>query len=137
MGDLRNTKTPGSPLWLLRAARRVAGRSGGIERNGNNAGDRAVAFYVYILASQRNGTLYVGHTDSISRRVWEHREGVRAGFTARYGVKRLVHYEAFEGREGAFARERAMKKWRRIWKIELIERLNTGWRDLFEELPLE
>jgi putative endonuclease len=96
-----------------------------------------VAFYVYILASQRNGTLYIGHTDSISRRVWEHQSGQIPGFTARYGVHRLVHYEAFESRETAFRRERAMKKWRRLWKLELIERFNPGWRDLYETLPLE
>jgi len=96
-----------------------------------------MAFYVYILASRRNGTLYIGHTDSISRRTWEHREALRSGFTEKYGVKQLVYYEMFEGREAAFARERAMKKWRRLWKIELIERFNPGWRDLFEELPFE
>jgi len=96
-----------------------------------------MAFYVYILASQRNGTLYIGHTDSISRRTWEHRVGGIASFTARYGVKRLVFYEVFETRDGAFRRERAMKKWRRLWKIELIERFNPAWRDLFEDLPLE
>jgi putative endonuclease len=67
----------------------------------------------------------------------EHREGATAGFTARYGVKHLVYYEVFEGRGAAFARERAMKKWRRSWKLELIERFNPGWRDLFGELPLE
>jgi putative endonuclease len=96
-----------------------------------------MAFYVYIIASQRNGTLYIGHTDSIGRRSWEHRDGAREGFTAKYGVKQLVYYEAFESRTGAFARERAMKKWRRLWKVELIERFNPSWRDLFDELPLE
>ena len=96
-----------------------------------------MAFYVYILASQRNGTLYIGHTDSISRRAWEHREGLREGFTATYGVKHLVYYESFETRAAAFARERAMKKWRRLWKIELIERFNPGWKDLGDSLPFE
>jgi putative endonuclease len=96
-----------------------------------------MGFYVYILASRRNGTLYIGHTDSISRRMLEHREGGIPGFTAKYGVKHLVYYEIFEGRNGAFVRERAMKKWRRLWKLELIERFNPSWRDLFEELPLE
>jgi putative endonuclease len=97
-----------------------------------------MAFYVYILASQRNGTLYIGHTDSISRRVWEHQQHDDAtSFTGKYGVKTLVHYEVFEGREAAFHRERAMKKWRRAWKIELIERFNPGWRDMADELPPE
>jgi putative endonuclease len=97
-----------------------------------------VAFYVYILASQRNGTLYIGHTDSISRRVWEHNVSESAtSFTAKYGIHTLVHYEAFESCNAAFHRERAMKKWRRLWKLELIERFNPGWRDLTETLPLE
>ena len=96
-----------------------------------------MAFYVYILASQRNGTLYIGHTDSISRRTWEHQSGEISGFAAKYGVKRLVYYEVFETRSAAFRRERAMKKWRRLWKLELIERFNPAWRDLVGELPLE
>ena len=97
-----------------------------------------MSFYVYILASQRNGTLYIGHTDSISRRVWEHSlHDHRWTFTGKYGVRLLVYYEVFETREATFARERAMKKWRRIWKIELIERFNPGWRDLGPDLPQE
>jgi putative endonuclease len=97
-----------------------------------------VSFYVYILASQRNGTLYIGHTDSISRRVWEHSQHTdKWTFTGKYGVKQLVHYEVFETRDAAFVRERAMKKWRRAWKIELIERFNPGWRDLAPNLPHE
>jgi putative endonuclease len=96
-----------------------------------------VAFYVYILASRRNGTLYIGHTDSISRRTWEHREGETPSFTRRYGVDKLVYYEAFETRSAAFHRERAMKKWRRAWKLELIERFNPAWEDITEDLPLE
>ncbi|WP_424443728.1 GIY-YIG nuclease family protein [Phenylobacterium hankyongense] len=75
-----------------------------------------MGFHVYILASQRNGTLYIGQTDSLGRRVFEHREGAVQGFTATYGVKLLVYYEYFETREAAFARERAMKKWNRAWR---------------------
>jgi putative endonuclease len=93
-----------------------------------------MSFYVYILASQRNGTLYIGSTDSLTKRMYEHRDKVRQGFTAKYGVDRLVWYEVFETREGAFRRERRMKKWNRAWKIELIERFNPGWRDLYETL---
>jgi len=93
-----------------------------------------MAFYVYMLASQRNGTLYIGSTDSLIKRIYEHREKVRGGFTARYGVELLVWYEQFETREGAFRRERRMKKWNRAWKIGLIERLNPGWRDLYDSL---
>jgi len=92
-----------------------------------------LAFYVYILASQRNGTLYIGHTDSISRRVWQHHDGDGPSFTHRYGVNQLVYYEVFETRSAAFQRERAMKKWRRAWKIELIERFNPSWRDISED----
>jgi putative endonuclease len=92
-----------------------------------------MAFYVYILASQRNGTLYTGHTDSLDRRMVQHREGRGSDFTRKYGVKRLVWYETFATREGAFARERAIKKWNRAWKIEMIERSNPGWGDLYEQ----
>ncbi|WP_337188370.1 GIY-YIG nuclease family protein [Phenylobacterium sp.] len=94
-------------------------------------------FAVYIMASRRNGTLYIGHTDSLSRRALEHRESSSPGFTSKYGVKTLVYYEYFETREAAFARERAMKKWYRIWKLRLIESVNPDWQDLFETLPPE
>ena len=93
-----------------------------------------MAFYVYMLASQRNGTLYIGSTEDLSVRTWEHKEKLRAGFTARYGVHMLVWYEMHESRESAFQRERRMKKWNRAWKIARIEWLNPGWRDLYEEL---
>jgi putative endonuclease len=93
-----------------------------------------MAFYTYILASERNGTLYVGHTDDLNRRVFEHQSKAIPGFTAKYGVTYLVWYEQFETREGAFARERAIKKWNRLWKLRLIERFNPGWRDLSQDL---
>jgi putative endonuclease len=93
-----------------------------------------MTFHVYILASDRNGTLYVGHTDDLNRRVFEHQSKAIPGFTAKYGVTSLVHVEPFETREAAFARERAIKKWNRLWKIRLIERFNPGWRDLALEL---
>jgi putative endonuclease len=91
-------------------------------------------FFVYILASKRNGTLYIGSTDSLVRRVGQHREGLIPGFTNRYGVKTLVWYETFDTRDDAFRRERQMKVWRRAWKIELIEKTNPGWRDLYLEI---
>ena len=93
-----------------------------------------MTFYVYILANQRNGTLYTGSTDDIARRAWEHREKALKGFTAKYGVTRLVWYEIHGSRDTAFARERAIKKWNREWKLKLIERLNPSWRDLYEDL---
>ena len=93
-----------------------------------------MSFYVYILASQRNGTLYIGHTDNLNRRMWQHLDGMPGSFTTKHLVHKLVHYEQFETRAGAFARERAMKKWRRVWKLELIERFNPAWSDLYETL---
>ena len=93
-----------------------------------------MSFFVYILASRRNGTLYVGMTDNLARRTWEHQSGVVHGFTKKYGVKTLVWYELHETRENAFQRERQLKKWNRAWKIQLIENLNPSWRDLNYEL---
>ncbi len=86
-----------------------------------------MAFYVYILASQKRGTLYIGMTDDLRRRVSEHKAKLRPGFTTKYGVTTLVWHEVHETRESAFSRERAMKKWNRAWKVELIERVNPGW----------
>ena len=93
-----------------------------------------MSFFVYILASRRNGTLYTGMTDDIARRVWEHKSGVVPGFTKKYGVKLLVWYEVHETRESAFIRERQLKKWNRAWKLKLIEDLNRQWRDLTEDI---
>jgi putative endonuclease len=93
-----------------------------------------VSFFVYMLASRRNGALYIGHTDDLLWRVTQHREHHRPGFTDKYGVTRLVWWEEYESRDDAFLRERRMKKWRRAWKIELIERFNPSWNDLYEDL---
>jgi putative endonuclease len=93
-----------------------------------------MSFFVYILASCRNGTLYIGMTDDLARRNWEHKLGGVPGFTRRYCVKTLVWFEQHESRESAFQRERQLKKWNRVWKLELIERANPDWRDLFENL---
>jgi len=91
-------------------------------------------FYTYIVASKRNGTLDPGSTDDIINRVTEHREKVRPGFTAKYGVSMLVWYEAHGSREDAFRRERQIKEWRRVWKLRLIEDHNPTWRDLYGDL---
>ena len=91
-------------------------------------------FFVYIMASGPHGTLYTGSTDNLRKRVYEHREKVRRGFTAKYGVDKLVWFETFETRGGAFKRERQIKEWKRRWKVELIEAMNPEWRDLGEEL---
>ena len=95
-----------------------------------------MAFYVYILASRRNGTLYIGMTDNLIQRVWMHRNGVLPGFTKRNGVKLLVRYEQHETREAALTRERQLKKWNRAWKLQIIERINPGWSDLYERLSV-
>jgi putative endonuclease len=89
---------------------------------------------VYILASQRNGTLYIGATSDLARRVFEHKEGALEGFTKDYGVHNLVFYEFHETMNDALAREKRMKKWRRQWKLELIEQDNPQWRDLYKDL---
>ena len=86
------------------------------------------------MASKRNGTLYIGVTNDIARRAWEYREGLVAGFTRTYGVKMLVHYEFFEGISAAIQRETRLKKWKRRWKLELIEKTNPEWRDLYETI---
>jgi len=92
------------------------------------------AYYVYILASQRNGTLYIGVTNDLARRVWEHREGLVPGFTKTYGVRRLVYYEIFEHVRAAIDRETRLKKWNRQWKIDLIQTRNVFWDDLYETI---
>jgi putative endonuclease len=93
-----------------------------------------MSFFVYILASGRNGTLYIGMADNLARRIWEHRTGAVPGFTSKYDVKILVWYELHESRENAFRRERQLKKWNRAWKLALIEKANPTWRDLYDEL---
>ena len=93
-----------------------------------------MSFFVYILASDRNGTLYIGMTDDIAKRVWQHRNNVVPGFTKKYGVKTLVWVESHDSRESAFLRERQLKKWNRAWKVQLIEKENPDWRDLWDEL---
>ncbi|OYQ35791.1 endonuclease [Niveispirillum lacus] len=90
--------------------------------------------YVYILASARNGTLYIGVTSDMGRRIWEHREGLVEGFAKRYGIKTLVYYEAFERIDDAIHREKRLKKWNRAWKLELIESSNPDWNDLSSTL---
>ena len=91
---------------------------------------REFAPCVYILASGYNGTLYVGVTSNLLGRIIQHREGTFDGFTKKYGVKRLVYFETGESMEGAIAREKTIKKWRREWKRNLIERQNPEWNDL-------
>lgn len=90
--------------------------------------------YVYILASRRNGTLYIGVTSDLISRVWAHKAGAVSGFTQKYGITRLVYFEHYDAIETAIRREKAMKKWNRTWKLELIERDNPEWRDLWPDI---
>ena len=87
-------------------------------------------FFGYILASRKHGTLYIGVTNDLVRRVREHRDGLLAGFTRKYGVKHLVYYEAYQDVCDAIYREKSLKEWRRDWKIALIEQFNPEWTDL-------
>ena len=89
---------------------------------------------VYILASRRNGTLYVGVTSDLVKRVWEHSNDLVAGFTRDYRVHRLVYFELHGDMVAAITREKQLKKWRRAWKLELIESKNADWRDLYAEI---
>ena len=89
---------------------------------------------VYVLASKRNGTLYIGVTSNLPKRVWEHKEKVVKSFTQKYGVDKLVWYERHETMESAIQREKAMKFWKRDCKLKTIEEMNPDWKDLYEEL---
>ncbi len=90
--------------------------------------------FVYIMASGRNGTIYIGATSDLVKRVWEHRNGVVPGFTRNHGCKLLVWYEACDDLQGARLRESQMKKWKRLWKLSSIELTNPEWRDLYPTL---
>ncbi len=93
-----------------------------------------MAYYVYLLASRKHGTLYVGVTNDLVRRVYEHRNKLVPGFTARYGVDRLVWFETHDDLEAAIPREKKIKKWRRDWKIAMIEAENPDWLDLWDAI---
>jgi putative endonuclease len=95
---------------------------------------RAAPYFVYIMASKRNGTLYVGVTNNLGRRVYQHRKGLVPGFTKTYGVNLLVHYEQFEDIRAAIQREKNIKHWGRKWKVALIEEDNLNWDDLYPTL---
>jgi putative endonuclease len=107
----------------------------GIRRGERVEGE--LAFYVYILASKRNGTIYTGMTNDLYRRVTEHKAKTIPGFTTKHGCDKLVWFEQHPTREDAFRRERRIKEWRRSWKLMLIEENNPTWRDLFEDFHTE
>ena len=91
-------------------------------------------YTVYILASRKNGTLYIGVTNNIARRVWEHRQGRGSNFVRKYRVTRLVYLETFDEIERAIQREKTIKEWPRAWKIRVVERDNPEWEDLYDRL---
>ena len=90
-------------------------------------------FYVYILSSNKNGTLYIGVTSDLNRRMYEHKAKLIPGFTAKYSIDRLVYYEVFESILVAIRREKQLKEWKRGWKIQLIEKINPLWIDLYNQ----
>jgi putative endonuclease len=92
------------------------------------------AYWVYILTNQPRSTLYVGVTNDLVRRIYEHREGLVKGFTQRYKLKMLVHFERFDEPEVAIQREKNIKHWSRAWKLELVESSNPQWRDLYNDI---
>ena len=91
-------------------------------------------YYLYILASKRNGTLYIGVTSNLIKRIYEHKNNLIEGFTKKYNIHNLVYYEITEDVNSAIAREKQLKIWKRNWKIELIEKNNPGWKDLYFDL---
>lgn len=93
-------------------------------------------FHVYIMASKRNGTLYIGMTSDLVKRVWQHKNDQVVGFTQRYGVHDLVFFEEHDNAESAIKREKRLKKWNRAWKLRLIEEKNPQWQDLYPEICL-
>ncbi|QQS19088.1 GIY-YIG nuclease family protein [Candidatus Saccharibacteria bacterium] len=94
-------------------------------------------YYVYILASKPNGTLYIGVTNNLERRLYEHKNTLADGFTKKYGVKQLVYYEEYNSVEAAIIREKQLKKWERAWKVRLIEERNSYWNDLSLEWGMD
>ena len=91
-------------------------------------------FWVYIVASVKNGTLYIGVTSDLIKRIWQHKNKVFEDFTADYGVDRLIWFEQHTSAESAITREKLLKKWNRSWKIELIEKTNPRWQDLYDSI---
>jgi putative endonuclease len=107
-------------------------RAGGNPETLNNRNMKK--YYIYILASIRNGTLYIGMTNDLTRRVYEHKQGLIKGFTKTYQVHNLLYFEEFSEVTDAIVREKRVKKWERKWKIRLIETMNPEWKDLYEGL---
>ena len=103
-----------------------------VKHGHDNQNWMTTTYDVYIMASRKNGTLYIGVTNDLVRRVWQHKEGETGGFTTKYGVKQLVHFETFQDIGRARQREKNLKHWPRAWKIALIEKDNPRWTDLYD-----
>lgn len=101
---------------------------------GHDNGEVMNAYYVYIMASKKNGTLYIGVTNNLTRRVYEHKNDLIEGFTKKYGVHKLVYYEQINDIDSEIEREKKLKKWNRRWKIGLIQKFNPNWHDIYDEL---
>lgn len=93
-----------------------------------------MAAYIYILASQKNGTLYVGVTTNLPKRVHEHKSGITRGFVAKYAIYNLVYFEEYDDISSAIAREKQLKKWKRSWKLKLINNFNPDWKDFYQDI---
>lgn len=93
-------------------------------------------YHVYIMTNRKDGTLYIGVTNNLARRAYEHREKLADGFTRKYNLTKLVYYEAYTSAQEAIQREKNMKEWNRAWKIELIAKMNPDWRDLYDDLSM-
>jgi putative endonuclease len=92
--------------------------------------------FVYIMANDRNGTIYIGVTSDLLKRVWQHKQNLVKGFTKKYLIHQLVYYEVSDSMESAIIREKQLKKWKRLWKLKLIESINPEWEDLYERILL-
>ena len=92
------------------------------------------SYYVYILASRRNGTLYIGITSDLTRRIWQHKKKLVKGFTEKYDVDKLVYFEEYNDVDIAIQREKRLKEWKRKWKLDLIEKDNPDWKDLYSDI---
>ena len=104
------------------------------QRVRGDKGSVKLPYYVYILAKAPRGTFYTGVTNDLVRRVWEHKQGVADGFTKKYGIKMLVYYEVAEDINAAIQREKIIKKWKRSFKYDAIQRMNPEWRDLYDDI---
>jgi putative endonuclease len=91
-------------------------------------------YYVYILTNERNGTLYIGSTSNLIKRIWQHKEGLLEGFTKKYKVTKLMYFEELDDAQQMVIRERQLKVWKREWKLELIEKTNPHWKDLYDDI---